>query len=110
MTPFATLGIVRAVTALVGAAILVVGVRAYWTTGRRSLLLFAAGMGLASAGYFLEGVLVEVAGWSLPRATLLESVFSLAAFSLLAASVWFRDSARPRRPRAPPPARRPTTR
>lgn len=91
-----TLGLIRTLTALVGAAMLLVGVRAYRATRRTSILCFSLGMGTASAGYLLEGVLVELAGWSLPSATLLESVVSLVAFSVLAAGIWVRDSPSPR--------------
>lgn len=88
-----TLGVARTLTALVGAIILVYGIRAYRATRKSSLLLFAAGMGVASAGYLLEGGLVQLAGWDLTTVTLLESVFSLTAFSLLASSLWVRDRA-----------------
>ena len=104
-----TLGVARTLTALVGAIILVYGIRAYRATHKTSLLLFAAGMGTASAGYLLEGVLVQVARWDLSTATLIESIFSLVAFSLLAASLWVRD--RPwLKAREPEHAPRPTSR
>lgn len=86
------LGVVRALTAVLGVTILLVGVRAYRATRRNSILLFAAGIGTASAGYLLEGVLVRWAGWDLVTASLLESLASLAAFMLLAASLWVRDA------------------
>lgn len=87
-----SLGLVRTMTAILGGVILIIGLRAYRATRRKSILLFAAGMGSASVGYLLEGVLVQAAGWSLMEASLLESLVSLAAFALLAASLWVRDS------------------
>lgn len=86
-----SLGIARTLTALVGAIILVYGYRAYRATHKTSLLLFAVGMGVASAGYLLEGALVQLAGWDLATVTLIESIFSLTAFSLIASSLWVRD-------------------
>lgn len=92
-----SLGVIRAITAIVIALIVLYGLRAYRVTRRRSLLYFIIGMGVASVGYLIEGVLVELVGWSLPDATLVESVFSLVAFCFLVASLWVRDrrAARP---------------
>lgn len=91
MTEPTSLGVIRALTALIVALIVVYGLRAYRITRKRSLLCFIVGMGIASLGYLLEGALVELAGWSLPDATLVESVFSLIAFSFLVASLWIRE-------------------
>lgn len=105
--PLETLGLVRTLTALVGAVVLVVGVSAYARTRRRSLLLFSTGMGVASAGYLVEGALVEIYGWPLEDATLLESLFSLVAFTLIALGLWVRDD---RVTRVPGTASYPTSR
>ncbi len=89
-----TLGVVRTMTAAVGATIFAYGLRAYARTRRRSVLLFSTGMGIASAGYLLEGVLVNFAGWSLGAASGVEAAFTLVAFSLLATGMWVRDPVR----------------
>ena len=94
------LSLARIATAALAGTIAVLGFRAYAQTRRRHLRAMASGAGLLAAGYFAEGVLVEVAGWSLHHATVLESVTTLLAAALLVASLYMREVAP--RPFVPP--------
>jgi hypothetical protein len=105
-----TLGLIRGLTAILGGTLFVIGYRAYRATHRVSILLFAIGMGTASAGYILEGVLVQQTDRSLLDASLLESVITLAAFVLLAASLWVKDASPLTGSREPAHGTRPTGR
>lgn len=88
----------RIATAALAGAICVFAGRAYLGTRRRSILALSLGAGLLALGYFAEGLLVELGGWSLHDATILESVTTLAAASTLVASLYLRDVRRsPRR-------------
>lgn len=92
------LSLARLATALLAATIAIVGAKAYLRTRRRSLLTLALGAGLLAAGYFAEGALVEVAGWSLADATVLESVTTLVAAAMLVTSLYLKE-VRPARAR-----------
>lgn len=100
--PHFVMSIARIATAALGAIIAGFALRAYVATRRRSLLALGGGAGLLAAGYFLEGVLVEVAGWTIADASVVESVTTLVAAATLVASLYLRDAV-PRR--SPPPAR-----
>ena len=90
------LSFARIATAALAGTIAVLGFRAYARTRRRNMLAMACGAGLLAAGYFAEGMLVEVAGWSIHDATVLESVVTLVAAALLVASLYVRSGvARP---------------
>lgn len=89
-----SLGVIRGLTALIIALIVAYGLRAYLATRRRSLLSFIVGLATAGTGYLLEGVLVELLGWGLPEATLVESTLSLVAFAFLVASLFVREARR----------------
>lgn len=88
------LSLARIATAALAGTIAILGFRAYAQTRRRNILAMASGAALLAAGYFAEGVLVEVAGWTLHQATVLESVTTLLAAALLVASLYMRDIAR----------------
>lgn len=95
------LSLARLATAALAGTIAVLGLRAYVRARRRSLAALAAGAGLLALGYLAEGVLVEVGGWSVASATVLESVVTLVAVAILVASLYLRDA---RRGRVPPPS------
>lgn len=91
------LSFARLMTAALAGTIAVLGFRAYARTRRRTMLMMASGAALLAAGYFVEGLLVELARWSIEDATVLESVFTLIASALLVASVFLTDARPPTR-------------
>lgn len=91
-TEHTILSVARLASALLGTLLFVAALRAYTTTRRRSMLALATGAGVLTAGYLLAGSLVEFLGWAVQDATMLESVFTLVAISLLVASLYLRDS------------------
>lgn len=89
------LSLARVMTAGLAAIITLLAARAYRASRRRSLLALAAGAALLAAGYLVEGLLVEWAGWSIARATVLESVTTLVAVAALVASLYLREAKGP---------------
>lgn len=85
------LSIARVATAALAANISILALRAYFRSRRRSILALSAGAGLLAAGYFAEGLLVELGNWSLHDATVLESVTTLVAVGVLVASLYLKN-------------------
>lgn len=96
----------RVATAALAGTISLVAARVYVGGRQRSILILAAGTGLLAAGYFVEGLLVELAGWSVADATVLEAVTTLVAAATLVASIYVRDSRPARLRHAPVPLTR----
>lgn len=94
------LSAMRAATAVLGALLAGLGVRAFLRERRRSLLLFATGATVLSLGYLLAGALYVLAGWSLTEVTALEAPFTFVAVVTLTFALFGRE----RHPRRSPPA------
>lgn len=92
------LSFARIATGALAGTIGILAARAYLRTRRRNVLGLALGAGLLAAGYFAEGVLVEIVGWSIHEATVVESVSTLAAAAILVASLYVKDERAARLP------------
>jgi hypothetical protein len=86
------LSLARLATAALAATISVFAARAYLNARRPSILTLAAGAGLLAAGYLAEGLLVEIAGWTLGDATALESIVTLLSIGILVASLYVKEA------------------
>lgn len=95
------LSLSRLATAALAGTIGIFAARAYLKLRRRSLLMLALGATILAAGYLVEGLLVEVGGWAIADATVVESVTTLVAATILVGSLYLRDTYRPA-PRPPP--------
>lgn len=85
------LSFARVATAALAGTISILGLRAYRRTRQRSIFALSVGAGILAAGYFAEGALVELVGWSVHDATVLESITTLIAVAILVASLYLRD-------------------
>ena len=85
------LSFARLATAALAGTIGFLALRAHVRTRRRNLLALGVGACLLASGYLAEGLLVEMAGWSIGDATVLESVTTLAAAAILVMSVYLKD-------------------
>lgn len=85
------LSLARVATAAFTAVIALLALRAYVRVRRRSVLALGLGTAILSAGYFAEGVLVELAGWELGAASALEAVVTLLAVLVLIWSLYLRE-------------------
>jgi hypothetical protein len=92
------LSIARIATAALAGVISVLGIRAYGRTRRTNILAMGVGAGVLAAGYLAEGLLIELFGWTLHDATVLESVSTLVAATILVSSIYLRGA----RDAAPP--------
>lgn len=100
-TDHTLLSVARLASALLGMLLFATATKAYVSKRRRSLLALAAGAGTLTAGYLLAGGLVELFGWSVQEATMIESIFTLLAITLLVASLYLRDAAHATKKRHP---------
>lgn len=90
------LSVARLASALLAALLFIAALGAYQRTRRRSLLALALGAGFLGLGYLIAGSLVEILGWSVNDATMVESLFTLFAVALLVASLYLREPVRRR--------------
>lgn len=86
------LSLARIATAALTGTLSLLAARAFLRTGQRNLLALSLGSGLLAVGYLAEGLLVEVVGWSVHDATVLESMSTLAAAAILVASLYVKDA------------------
>lgn len=82
-----TLAVVKTLVLVAGGIVTFYAARAYRRTGRRALGLLAAGLGTITLGVFLAGLTFEVLALPLAVGILIEGVFVLCGFLLIAASL-----------------------
>lgn len=85
------LSVARLSSALLAALLFIAALGAYRRTRRRSLLALAAGAGVLGLGFLIAGSLVEGMGWTVSDATMIESLFTLVAVTMLVASLYLRE-------------------
>lgn len=95
------LSLARILTAALAGTLALRAARTYLRLGQRSILALGMGAGLLAAGYLAEGLLVEIAGWSISDATVLESLTTLAGSALLVASLYLKEARATRTRRIP---------
>lgn len=81
------MGLVKALIGLLGAAITYFALKAYWRTRDRSLALLSVGFAFVTAGAVLGGMLFEFLEVSLAFGILVEGIFGLIGFALVAFSL-----------------------
>lgn len=82
-----TLAVVKTLVLLVGGVVTYYSVKAYRRTGDQSLGLLAAGFGIVTLGAFFGGVVNEVLNVVLAVGVIVEGLFMLLGFALIAYSL-----------------------
>lgn len=81
------MGVVKALIGLLGAIITYFALKAYLRTRDRSLGLLAGGFGVVTVGAVLGGMMYEFLDVSLAIGILVEGIFVLIGFTLVALSI-----------------------
>lgn len=86
--PTLLLTALKAVTVVLGLAILVLGAKAWRASRRKPLLYLTAGMAIMTLGAVSEGLAYRSLGWSLDNSHIFEAVVTLVAFAFLVYSLY----------------------
>jgi len=78
----------KAVTVLLGLAIVYLGTKAYKASKRKPLLWLTVGMAIMTIGAISEGIAFQGLGWSLDQSHVFEAVFTLGGFGVLVYSLY----------------------
>lgn len=95
MTVHWSLVAAKVLVLVLGSAIAALALLAYRRMGDSLLLYLGVGIGLVAVGAFVEGLLYEVLAWDLLAVHIVESVFVLTGFAILAILLRPRESRRP---------------
>lgn len=92
--PTTILAILNGTAALVGAYVAVRAYRAYRRSRVRFMFVLSAGFAVLTTALVVEGFAFEILGWPLATAHVVEAVFNLIAFLILALSLHVPEPAR----------------